>query len=148
MSRPACKIETCKKPSVAHQLCHMHYARLRRNGDPLIKLRARGVMDGEIHKRPRPHFGGPRRGQPSPGKISRQIKLAAALVAADGEVVTYESLMRAINAKSQTVLQSVTCTLRNRLKDWEWTVIVTVRGQGYQAGRLDVIEEFLARYDK
>ncbi len=148
MNRPACKIETCNRPNVAQQLCGMHYVRLRRNGDPLIKLRARGVMDAEITRPVRPHTGGPRKGKPAPGKIARQLKLAATLVAADGEVVSQDSLMKAIGAKDLTSLQNVMCTLRGRLKDWDLTVIVTARGQGYRAGKLDVIEEFLARFEE
>lgn len=43
-----CAVETCPRKVASRGWCHMHYGRWRRNGDPLIKRRARGVMDAPV----------------------------------------------------------------------------------------------------
>lgn len=50
-----CSIETCGRPQRrgGRGWCSMHYARWCRVGDPLLKLRARGVMDAPVMRRPK-----------------------------------------------------------------------------------------------
>ena len=36
-----CAVESCSKPSASKGMCHMHYARVRRHGDPTV-VRPRG----------------------------------------------------------------------------------------------------------
>lgn len=43
-----CTVESCWRPITSRQLCQMHWKRWKRNGDPLIKRRARGVMDAPV----------------------------------------------------------------------------------------------------
>lgn len=43
-----CSLEICDRPHQAKGYCSMHYRRNMRNGAPLVKRRARGVMDAPV----------------------------------------------------------------------------------------------------
>lgn len=40
-----CLIEDCNKTSVCRKMCHMHYSRLMRNGDPTLAPKARAPLE-------------------------------------------------------------------------------------------------------
>ena len=119
-----CSIEGCERSLSARKWCHMHYARARRNGGPLVKKRARGVMDAPV-------VGGrttrPKRVGLALGRT--QVRVLREL--ATGEVVSYERLETAIGGQSQNAVQQVVSSLRMR---FGWDVIETHTGKGYSAG--------------
>lgn len=119
-----CEVESCGRIVMARRLCPMHYARLRRNGGPLVKRRARGVMDAPIAggRPPRPKRTGLVLGH-------TQVRILREL--AKGEIVSYERLTQAIGGQSQNALQQVVSSLRLR---FGWDVIETHIGKGYSAG--------------
>src|SRR5690606_22364450 len=49
--RMSCKIEHCDRPIRSRGWCGMHYARWVRTGNPMLKLRARGVLDAPVLRR-------------------------------------------------------------------------------------------------
>jgi len=137
-----CSIPQCARKCVARNLCGMHYARLRRNGDPMRKLRARGILDVEPYREPRPYT--PQK--PSVNKIWRQLLVAEALWLAGGEVVDREYLMQTACCSNQRLLWSLVNILRLRLKDYQSTIIITERNQGYRAGDLMILRAFLLQH--
>lgn len=116
----SCTIPTCDRKREAYGLCGMHYRRTKRAGDPLVKLRARGVMDAPVLRREK---------RKSLGLGPTQVKVLREL--ADGEVVPYGRLREVIGGQSQNALQQVVTSLRRR---FGWDVIETHQGKGYSGG--------------
>ena len=126
--RPAhvCEYEGCQRRHSAKGYCQMHLARLRRNGGPGIKRRARGVMDAPVvpvrlaaTTKPIPK----RRPLLSP----REARLVLLLARADGRAVSHESLENALGLPLLG-LQRMVCHIRSKTG---YRAIETIYGEGY-----------------
>lgn len=116
-----CSIDGCGRQTRAYGWCGMHYARNARNGGPMVKLRASGVLDAPVPQRKEQRKG--------LGLGHTQVRVMRELAA--GEIVTYERLEAAIGGQSQNALQQVVSSLRLK---FGWDVIETHTGRGYSAG--------------
>lgn len=135
-----CRIEGCQRErSVkASGLCQMHHLRLMRNGDPLIKRRARGVMDAPVvllrttkQDKSKQQERRRLRYQLEP----RLIRLALALMRARGEVVERETLCAVTRIPPRslaTAIHELRYTLTYDGYDG-YDAIVTHKQQGYAA---------------
>lgn len=122
-----CEIETCERRRWARSLCQMHAARLRRNGDPLLKRRARGVMDAPVltYVQER-RLGRPKHYGPDRALAPRHARVVQAL--ASGELRRYEDLVP-FTGGSQRSLMHVVSKLRRR---FGFDIIETHHGVGYK----------------
>ncbi len=122
-----CEIETCERRRKGGRLCEMHGARLRRNGDPMLKRRASGVMDAPVltyvqeRRLGRPRYYGPDR-----ALAPRHARVVLAL--ASGELRRYEDLLP-LTGGSQRSLMQVVSKLRAR---FGFDIIETHHGVGYK----------------
>ena len=116
-----CAVVTCWKPVKARSWCDMHYHRAKRNGDPLRKLRARGVMDAPICSMGHPPA-------PSVPRIG-PAQLAFARALSSGRTGRAE-LCETLNITPGTLYVLVS---RFRAR-FEYESVVTVYRHGYRLG--------------
>lgn len=108
----------CARSVKAMGLCEMHYARMRRNGGPLIKRRRRGVMDAPVSRQVMSRLG------------PVQAAVLVALVKASGPVPC-AVLQRAAGVRGPKSIHAVVHSLRLRFGD---DLIETRCGAGYASG--------------
>lgn len=134
-----CSVETCSRESRVRGLCGLHYGRWHRLGDPLMKRRARGLMDAPVLTyRQERALTEPRRPKlPIPPRSS---KVLLVLTEARG-IVSRQELSRRTGA-TEGAVQNAVGRIRAR---FGYDVIRTHALRGYQLVDAHAVLESLRR---